>query len=161
MGNVTIKQLKEKLKSIENINEVRPNNKYSMFHLLVRYGQDPRMIDYLISAGVDYTLETKLGGKALHYVVERKDQAYEFTKKLIAYDKDIDAKDHYYDSTPLIWATSSRAPVSVIKLLLDNKADANIKNNKGNTALIATTKSNPTNEKGFFIDPENCSDFIG
>ena len=152
--NMDTEQLKEKLKNIENVNEVRPDNKKSMLHLLVEHGRHPEMISLLIDAGADYTLkETKWGGKALHHAVIRKDKAYEFTKALLGYDKNINEKDVKYGATSLIWAVYDRAPASVIQLLLDNEADANAINSTGNTVLIAASIPNEFNEV-FFIDPE-------
>ena len=151
---MTPERLKEKLKSIENVNEVRSDNKKSMLHLLVEHGRHPEMIGLLIDAGADYTLkETKWGGNALHYAVIRKDKAYEFTKALIRYDKNIDEKDFKFGSTSLTWAAYLRAPVSVIQLLLDNEADANATNFMGNTVLISASVSNEF-DSVFFIDPD-------
>ena len=149
--NVTPDQLKKKLKGIKNVNKVRPNDKRSMLHQLVLFGRYPKMIPLLISAGVDYTLQDVIGGKALHFAVKRGDQAYEFTKELIVYDKDIDGRDVRFLSTPLHWAVYSRAQVSVIKLLLNNNADVNIKTKYGNTSLIIASKPNPDSS---FIDLE-------
>ena len=117
--NMDTEQLKEKLKNIENVNKVRPDNKKSMLHLLVEHGRHPEMISLLIDAGADHTLklkETNGGGKALHYAVVRKDKAYEFTKALLGYDKNINEKDIKFGATPLIWAVYFRAPASVIQL---------------------------------------------
>lgn len=152
--NVTPEQLTEKLKHIENINEVRPDDNQSMLHLLVLHGQYPEMIASLISAGVDYTLnEAGHGRKALHYAVIRGNQAYEFTKELLVYDKDIDAKDTRYGSTPLSWAVFFRSDIKTLQLLLERGANPNFQSKNGGTSLMAASFPNRF-IKVSFIDPE-------
>ncbi len=140
--NVTFEELKEKLKNIKNINEVRQDTNQSMLHLLVRYGQYTEMIDLLIEAGVDYKLmdkdtkfiegqqiEMQMNKKALHDAAIR--GSYEFTKALLKYDTEVNAFGSFYLGSQLILATplanaiNSRAPIEVIKLLLKKGADPN------------------------------------
>ena len=150
--NVTPEQLKEKLKNIEDINEVHLKKKRSMLHLLMKFGQYPEMVDLLISAGVDYNLIDENGNKALHYAFRRTEQAYEFTKEFLKYDKNIDAPNGRSDASPLQSATFNRSDIKVIRLLLEKGANPNFQNRKGRSPLISA--SIPKRKTGVpFIDP--------
>ena len=156
---VTPDRLKEKLKNIKNVNEVRPDNERSMLHLLVKYGQYPEMIGLLISAGVDYTLRTgKWRGKALHYAVVREENPLLWTKEMLKYDPNIN--DPADTSSPLLWAAYNRAPSSVIKLLLEKGVDPHFQHEKsGGNAVMAACS--PNTLKGVsFIDPETIQLFL-
>ena len=150
---VTPEQLKEELKNIKNVNEVRSDDKRSMLHFLVANGQYPEMISLLISAGVDYTLRGKKhNGKALHYAVIREEEPLVWTKEILKYDPNIN--DPLDRSSSLMWAVYNRSPSSVIKLLLEKGADPHFqKKGSGSNALLAASVPNEYNEVSF-IDPE-------
>lgn len=65
---VTLKQLKEKLKTIENINQVKLKNGGSMLHYLM-ISKNPKILDMitlLIEAGINYDMQdTQYGSTAL------------------------------------------------------------------------------------------------
>ena len=69
---VSSEQLKEKLKKIGHVNEVRPDSKQSMLHLLVLHGKSPEMIDILIKAEVDYNLKDKYYNETINEIVYAK-----------------------------------------------------------------------------------------
>ena len=145
--DITPELFKKKLKNIQKVNEVRPDTKQSMLHLLVHYGKYPEMVGLLISAGVDHTLmdtdiifmtsyniKMNMHKKALHDAAIR--GSYGFTKELLKYDTEIDAPGTFYFYaypnsymvlvTPLSNALNSRAPFEVVKLFLEKGADPNI-----------------------------------
>ena len=152
---VTYEQLKEKLKNIADVNEVHPENKQNMLHLLVKHGKDPKMIDILISAGVDYTATDNIIGKgtALHYAVIREKGDYEWTKELLKYNHNINIRGETVNASPLMWASYNRSPINVIKLLLEKGANSNFKSQKGTTPLIAASIPNKIKNISF-IDPQ-------
>ena len=150
---VTFEELKEKLKNIKNINEIHPTNKMNMLQLLVIYGQDLRMIDLLISSGIDDKFRSKSRGTAFHYAVIREKGAYEWTKELFNYNYDINIKGGRTDASPLVWAVHARAPLELIKFLLEKGANPNFQTTERGTALKAV--SVPNKEKNIFsIDPK-------
>ena len=55
--DATPSSLKRKLKTIENVNEVRSDNNQSMLHLLILYGKYPEMISQLFQVGVDFRIK--------------------------------------------------------------------------------------------------------
>ena len=167
--NISPELLKEKLKNIKNINQIREDNKQNMLHLLVRYGKDPEMISLLISAGLNYRLKdnTRWSRKpgyskktALHYAVSRGEKAYEFTKELLKYYTDISLDETGVfvvgnkpplTRTPLMTAVYQRQSIRLIRLLLDKGADPNFSGN--NPALILASKPHPVLRRSF-INPE-------
>ena len=145
--NVTPEQLKEKLKNIKDINEIRPDTQETMFALLIKHGQYPEMIDILISAGVDYNLKIKeayekIRVTALHLTVIRTEKPYEFTKVLLKYDQNIDEPDEVFGGSPLQWALFYRAPTEVIELLLSMGANPNFQSKYKHTPLISACPPN-------------------
>ena len=148
--SVTPDQLKEKLKSIKDINEVRQDNKRSMLHLLAIYGKYPEMVSLLIDKGADYNLKDVEEVGAFHYAVKRKERALEFIKEFVKYNINIDELGR--GTTALMWAVYWRASVGVIKFLLENGADPHFQTKRGTHLLLAA--SNSTHEGNHFIDPE-------
>ena len=123
-----------------------------MLYFLVKYGQDPKMVSLLIKAGVDYKVKnTSYKGKALHYAVIRKDKALEFTKEILKHDTNL--HDHEERTAVLLWALYSRAPIEVIKLLLEKGADPHFQNKNGYYSLISASAPNLYSKESF-IDPE-------
>ena len=151
---VTPDQLKEKLKNIENPNEVRPDDKKSMLHLLALHGKYPEMISLLIDKGVDYKLkDTEYKAKALHYAVARKENTLEFVKELLKYDTDINEPGGKTESTVLMWAAYNRNPVETIQFLLGQGADPHFRSKTGSHVLMSA--SAPNTHAGIrFIDPK-------
>ena len=149
--NVTLKELKEKLKGIENINKIRSKNNETMLHFLVKYGQYSEMVGLLIKAGVDYKVkDTSYKGKALHYAGIRKDKVLEFTKEILKHDSNL---NEHENGTVLQWALYGRAPIEVIKLLLEKGADPHFQHEKGYYSLISASAPNRYSKENF-IDPE-------
>ena len=154
--NVTPKELKEKLKSIKNINKIRSKDNKNVLHFLIEYGQYPEMVNLLIKAGVDYRLKSNsvIRGKALHYAVIRRNKALEFTKEILKYDTNINelGGSSGREATCLMWALYLRAPIEVIKLLLEKGADPHLRSEEGSHSLLAA--SIPNYEGNSFIDPK-------
>ena len=156
--NITPEELEKQLKNIKDINQITKYKNRNRLHLAILYGQYPEFISILIKAGIDYSLrdntrkvsETIKGTKALHYAVMRENP--EWTKELLKYDKDIDAKS--LGATPLHWALFNRKPIKTIQHLLKNGANPHIITEKGkNTTLINASIPNHF-KKIYFIDPE-------
>ena len=148
--NVTPEQLKEKLKSIENVNEVRPGSKQNMLHLLVLHGQYPEMVDLLISAGVDYNMITGSGALPFHYAIIKKD--YEWTKDFLKYDMDINAV--FNGTSPLFLAVYYRQPTKVIQLLLEKGADPHFRTPKTKDTILRAASAPNIRTGVSFINPE-------
>ena len=147
---VTPDQLKEKLKNVENLNEVRPDDKMSMLHLLAKYGNYPEMVGLLINKGVDYKLKDITNAKALHHAVVKKAKPLEFTKEFLKYDTDVNELGS--GATVLMWAVYMRMPIKVITLLLEKGADPHFRMKTGNHALfLASVPNKHTGDH--FIDP--------
>ena len=125
-------------------------------HYAVKYGQYTQHIDLLIKHGIDYIKDKENGGTPFHWVVIREDdkKAYEFTKALIKiYYNNINIPSGIYGNTALHWATYFRSSPKLVKLLLDNSADPNQRDNGGDTPLIAAAKVNIYINNSF-INPE-------
>lgn len=161
--DITPEQLKEKLKNIEDVNKVRPDNGQNMLHLLVLYGQYPEMVSLLVDAGVDYNLkdtwinEGKLksySATALHYAADKKKRSYELVKELLKYNLAIDVAGGLVGASPLMWAVHSRADIAVVKLFLEKGANPNFQaETSGGTPLIAASVYNKFRDIKF-IDPK-------
>ena len=160
---VTPQELEIQIKSIANVNEVRPRDKKSMLHLLTIHGSYPEMIKMLIDAGVDYKLRDKVkktykpneidNRTALFYAIIRDSLSFEFTKALLEYYTDINI---YINSsiTALILATYNRQSIDFIKMLLEKGADPNLKSKTSDAnSLIAASSPNRI-IKNFYINPE-------
>ena len=154
--SVTPQELENQLKTISNVNEVRPDNKRSMLHLLVKHGNYPEMVKMLIDAGVDYNLMDEVetpkreNRKALFYTIFRENQSYEFIQALLEYD---DVNSFILDNdraTALMLATYRRKPIEIIQLLLKKGADPNITTRLLSNSLISASLPNET----MGIDPQ-------
>ncbi|MCZ0932739.1 MAG: ankyrin repeat domain-containing protein [Oligoflexia bacterium] len=129
----TPQELEQELKTISSVNEVRPDDKKSMLHLLVEHGSYPEMVKMLIDAGVDYKLKDEVTDNngdldnrtALFYSVLREEQAFEFTQALLEYD-DVNSFANT-KATVLITAVYNRVSINIVQLLLEKGADPNIK----------------------------------
>ena len=157
--SVTPQKLKKQLKNIKDVNELRPDNKKSMLHLLVQYGLYPKMVQMLISAGVDYNLKDKVKNhrgeidnrNALIYAISRDDKAYEFTLPLLKHiDKDASLNND--NVTPLIIATYWRKP-KIVKTLLEMGADPNLPEKKFQSLPIITAVVFNRFNNDTYVDP--------
>ncbi len=146
--NITPGQLKERLKNIENINEDRYDNKRTMLHMLVLHGKYPEMVDILVSAGANVYYRDNSDGnslKPLHYAVMI--GSYEFTEKLLKYDKNINetglmywggALEALYLPSPFLISIFCRAPFRLIQLLLDKGANPHARDSEVNAIAVAS-----------------------
>ena len=154
--NVTFEKLKNTLKNIKNINEIRPDTQETMLVLLVRDGPYPEMLDMLINSGADYTLKTKRDdheykASPLHWAVIRQDNPYGFTKALLKYDQNIDEPDEVSESNPLQWALYFRSPIEVIELLLSTGSNPNFQNKHKSNPIFSASEPNALGVS--FINP--------
>ena len=158
----TPQELEIQLKGIVNVNEVRPNDKKSMLHLLAIHGVYPEMVKMLIEAGVDYRLRdevksTKIKGwidnrTALFYAGRRKNKAYEFIEALLEYD---DVNSYVNDrGTVLLLAVHFRRPINMIQMLLQQGADPNLQSlvTQDNSLISASSPNKITGVS--YINPE-------
>ncbi len=92
---------------------------------------DAAAVTRLLDAGVDVNAKFRYGATALSYACDR--GHLEVVKVLLARGADVNVKDTFYGSTPLLWAVSpamARKPqhVEIVRLLLErgarNKDDA-------------------------------------
>jgi len=157
---ITTQELESLLKQINDVNEVRSDNKQSMLHLLVQYGKNPDMVKRLISAGVDYNLEDKIAidngeienRNALFYSIIRKNQAYEFSEPFLEHI-DVNASLNNDEVTPLILASYFRQP-KIVQILLQKGANPNLTEKIfGWTSLMATIAPNEFGGSSY-IDPK-------
>ena len=157
----TPQELENQLKTITNVNEVRPDNKKSMLHLLAQHGKYPKMVKMLISVGADYNLRDEAinahkeldNKKALYYAILREDQAYEFSQALLEYD-DVNSYLNNRGGTAVMLAAYARKPINLIQLFLEKGADPNIKSlSTSSNSLIAASVPNQIIGESY-IDPK-------
>ena len=129
--SATPESLKEKLKTISNINEVRLDNKKSMLHLAVEHSQYPEMADLLMTAGIDHLLVDNPEGEDGFTALDRAFSSYEWTKEILKHmsnvneslpmneDPELGARTYLLSAIPL------NAPIEVIELLLKKGANPN------------------------------------
>ena len=153
--NVTPEQLKEKLKNIKDVNEVRPDKKMNMLHLLSLHSQYFELVPLLVSAGVNYTLQdVKHGATPIHYsLINEKNKSVEFLKQFFKFNVDIDTTSGRGNSSLLIWAVYQRSSIEIIRFLLEKGADPNFKNKWVHTPLIVAFLTNRETGSSF-IAPE-------
>ena len=148
---VTPEILKEKLKTIKNINETRQDTKQSMLHLLITYGQYPEMVKNLMDAGIDYNLLhnlpddedgnqlTALQTSFFNYLSDKTQPItlLQFSLEIIKHSTEVNQVGfiHGYKTTALLFAAfSRRIPLNIVKSLLEKGADPNF-NSEGLTPL--------------------------
>lgn len=151
--NITPDQLKKKLQTIVNINEIRPDNGKNMLHLLAIHGKYPEMVSLLIDKGVNYKLkDTENKAKALHYAVIRKEKTLKFIKEFLKYDN-VNEPGGIIEGTTVMWAVYMRMPIEVIKFLLEQGVDPHFQSEEGNNAItLASIPNKYTGNR--FIDPK-------
>lgn len=156
---VTPQELEEQLKTIPNVNEVRPDDKRSMLHILAEYGKYPEMVQMLVSAGVDYNLRDAVisnidSGEvykalAFFYALMRENLAYEFTKAFLEYN---DVNSYVINEIPALSIPAYWRNHQVLQLLLEKGADPNLKAPSFANAIVSATSTNRfTNDS--YIDP--------
>ena len=162
---VTPEQLKKELKTIKNVNTVRPDTKQNMLHLLVQYGEYPEMLDTLISAGVNYNTTSGTAEydnsqmTVLCFAINRRateaNKGLEFTKEILKYNVNIKDSCNFDSNkfTPLIVALWVKMPFEIIKSLLEKGSDINY-NYRGFTTLMLASASDEEVKVEHSIDPK-------
>ena len=158
--------LAEKLKSVSNPNEVRPDTGQNMLHLLVLYGKRPEMISQLISAGVDFKLKDRqhngTSATPLIHLAGRGPDSLPFVKELLKYDTDVNGYgDIFYEgvlykANPLSRAAFHRMPAEGVRLLLEKGVDPNSVINNNVTALMLAVMPSPDGP----VDPASIQAFL-
>ena len=134
-----------------------------MLHLSALYGKYPELIGILVSAGADLHIKDRRllrksfysRVKPLYYALTRPQQALEFTREFLKYDKDLNEVGFVGKGiivTPLTFVAFNRIPIEIVELLLERGADPNF---KGATSTPLIEASRPNKRKNIFsIDPE-------
>lgn len=89
----------------------------------------------LLTHGADCNLSDANGWTPLHFLVSKMKCDIETLKLLLSEGADPNAKNHD-GNTPLHLAASDQSSDEVVSILLDHKADLEVKNNKGRTAFL-------------------------
>lgn len=146
--NVTPDVLREKLKTITNVNEVRPDTKQNMLHLLVLYGKYPEMVGLLVNAGVAANLRDDnmedldfwIQATPLLYSIDR---SKEWIKEILQYNKSVDETVLFnHDDgnnepvTTLFVAVHYRAPIEIIRLFLKAGANPNFQTERKKLSVL-------------------------
>ena len=127
----------------KNLRAVKDNKGASPLHYAVRYGSSPDVLPLLLEAGADPLAGDNEGASPLHYVSLGKDQVCQFAQELIKHYEDVNLKDTSRGAAPLIWAAYNKAPLCLLKLLLEKGADPNSRTAKSLTPLMAASIFNP------------------
>ena len=123
--------------------DVNGTPSYGKTGLMVAIHRDTRkdtskyfqIVNDLIAAGVDVNAQDKNGSSALSYAVMQSERVkVQLVEALLAAGADIDARGSH-DRTELMYA-SWRGYTDNVKMLLAFKADVNIQNKDGYTALM-------------------------
>ena len=140
--SATAEKLKRKLKTIENPNELRPDNDQSMLHLLVRHGGEPKMIPLLVSAGVDVRLkDQRSDGSSVRALIYAAGRNWAFLEEMLKHDQQVNEpgllfyKGGVYMVNALMLAVYRRLPAKAVRRLLALGADPNL-NYQGLFALM-------------------------
>lgn len=104
-----------------------------------------QVVEYLVAKGADVTLRAENGDQAIHFVGTNgcKSDAVAIMRVLLDKDHDmIDAASHYRVGRTCLHLAAENGNGELVKYLLDQKADAKIKDYLGNTACdLVNTKS--------------------
>ena len=145
------------------------------------YSQSAETIKALIDAGADVNVKNKRGNTALMYAAGVNDNS-EVVKALLDVGADVDVKDDHYGNTALMYAAMYSGDDTlqdlrngfvdmvknseIVRALIEAGADVNVKNNRGNTALMyeAMSRKNPEIvkvllEAGAEVNAENDSGY--
>ncbi|NJO25476.1 MAG: ankyrin repeat domain-containing protein [Bacteroidia bacterium] len=129
----------EKFFSENSINAVDSDGRNLMFHA-IRH-KKLGLVSNLIERGINFDSPDNLGWYPLHYAVQQ--STPDIVKALISANADINATDGHGNN--VLWRAvfESKGSGEIIKLLLLNGANPNIKNNYGISALdLAKSISN-------------------
>lgn len=141
-----INQLKECLLELKDVNIVDSQKKTLIFYAVLE--NNIEALKFLIKEGGSVNLKDENGWTPLHYSVS--EHLIEVSQYLIDVGADINAKDDYGNT--VIWRAvfTSKERGEIIKMLIKNKADSNIKNDSGISALeLANTIANYNVEQFF------------
>src|ERR1700757_966508 len=81
---------------------------------------DVKIVESLLAKGIDVNAKTKYGATALSYAADK--GHVEVVKVLLKHKAAVNAKDTFYNATPLTWALY-RQHWGVVKLLIDAGAE--------------------------------------
>jgi len=110
--------------------------------------KDIKKVKRLIKGGININQSDRNGWDALHFAAQNND--VEIGRLLIDNGINIENKDKY-GNTPLLRATfASKGYGGFIKMLLDEGADRDIKNNNGVSPLILAERIGNYDVKQFF-----------
>jgi len=143
--NITPEILKQKLKTVSNFNEKRPDNEKSMLHLLVTFGQYPEMVKDLIELGVDYNLldndkdgdrltalQRSLVGDKYTDKNQSVSSLKSFANEIVKYSTKVDQVGFmdYKKVTALLLAVGKNSSLELIQSLLEKGADPNFQSDQ-------------------------------
>lgn len=121
----------EKIKKIvekgANINAIDEEGRTALMYAVLSMDADTKMVEFLISLGIDYKIADSQGWTALHFAV--RDQKEQIVSKLLEYDIGIDVVDSQ-GNTPLWRCVMNKTPnINIINSLLNKGANPDKKNN--------------------------------
>ena len=131
--------LKKRIDKMKDINQSRFDNGMNLFHYLVEYAQDPKLMDIILSTEINVNAQDHEGRSVLHYAVQRDSDLW--VQKIVNQSNiDTNLRTKRYQTTALHWAVDLQASLNKIQLIIEKGADISITSNDGTTALILASK---------------------
>jgi len=125
-----LQQVKDTIKSSQNINKKYGTFEETMIHLAARRNLIT-IVKYLADIGADVNIPCKYGNSPLRDAVIR--DFFDVAKCLVAHGADVNAVDKFGGS--ILHDAATHGDIDAITFLLDSGIDTAIKNNGGNTAM--------------------------